>query len=323
MKAIVAEKPGDADVLRVKEVKKPEANGDQVCVKIHVIGVNPIDTYIRQGVMGKVENDYILGIDAAGVVDSVGPNVTRFKKGDRVWIFHPHNNGAGTYAEFCAVPEDYVFPLPDNASFKNGAALGVPFLTAANALFDVARGKPGETILIHGASGGVGLPAVQFAKNHGMTIIGTASTEEGLKLVKDSGAHHALNHRSNDYTQKIMEITNGKGPDVILEMLANVNLQKDMEMIARGGRIAVIGSRGKAEVEPGALMMKMASVHGILLLYVPIEMIKVGAARVTTGLEQGWLKPVVGKEYTMQQAAEAHKEQIQGKAKGKIVINVC
>lgn len=324
MKAIVQDQPGDADVLHVKEVKKPEPTGNQVCIKIHAIGVNPVDTYIRQGLFGPLNLPaHILGFDGAGVVESVGPDVQNFEKGNRVWIFHRGSNGAGTYGEYTCVQEEYVFSLPDNASYKEGAALGVPFITAADALFEVAFAKPGETVLIHGASGGVGLPAVQFAKAHGMTVIGTASTEEGLKLVKECGAHHALNHRSNDYQQKIMDVTGGKGPNVILEMLASVNLQKDLEMIAENGRIAIIGSRGKIEIDPNLFIGKLASVHGVLLLRISLDRVQRNAARISPGLEKGWLKPVIGKEYSMEQAAEAHKEQIQGKAKGKIVINVC
>eukprot|EP00794_Sanderia_malayensis_P015709 gene15709-17294_t len=321
MKAIVFEKPGDESVLKVKEIARPEPSGDQVLVKIHVVGVNPVETIYRSGLMGQMKSPYhILGCDAGGVVESVGPDVTKFKKGDRVWTFYRENSGLGTYAEFCAIPEIYVFPLPANSSFKDAAALGVPYMTAADSL---ASSKPGETVLVHGASGGVGLPAVQFARNYGMTVIGTASTEEGLKLVRESGAHYALNHRSDDYAQKIAEITKGKGPDVILEMLANVNLQKDLDMIAMDGRIVVIGSRGNVEISPFSIMMKAVSIVGVVLLFAPQERVQRHAARINAGLEQGWLKPVVGKEYTMQQAPEAHREQMQGKAKGKITINIC
>eukprot|EP00112_Aurelia_sp_Birch-Aquarium-sp1_P011317 Seg238.8 transcript_id=Seg238.8/GoldUCD/mRNA.D3Y31 product="Quinone oxidoreductase" protein_id=Seg238.8/GoldUCD/D3Y31 len=324
MKAIVFDAPGGPEVLQVREVQKPEVAKNEVLVKVHAIGINPVETYIRAGAFpGPTAKPHILGSDAAGEIESVGEDVKKFKKGDRVWTFHFCTNGKGTYAEYVAVHEDFAFLLPAKTSFKHGAAIGVPFLTAAEALFQVTNSRPAETVLIHGASGGVGLPAVMFARNHGMTVIGTASTDEGLQLVREAGAHHVFNHRSEDYQQKIMEVTGKEGPNVIIEMLANANLAKDLEMVARNGRIAVIGSRGNCEINPGLILMKTASVKGVALLYAPKEEIIENAARVTTGLEQGWLRAAVGKEYTMEQAPEAHKELIEGKAKGKMIINVC
>ncbi|XP_065067547.1 quinone oxidoreductase-like [Rhopilema esculentum] len=322
MKAIVFDAPGGAEVLKVKEVKQPEPGENEVLVKVHAIGVNPVETYIRASMFGPVPTPHILGSDCAGEVEGVGENVKRFKKGDRVWTCHLTNNGAGTYAEFVSVPEENVYQLPDNTSYKHGAALGIPFLTAAQALFQLSNSKPGETVLIHGASGGVGLPAVMFAKNHGMKVIGTASTEDGIQLVKEAGAHHVFNHRSKDYVDQIKEVTGGNGPNVIIEMLANSNLQKDMDMIATLGRIVIIGNRGKCEVDASPVMTKMLQIRGVLLFIVPKEEMNENAARISTGLEMGWLKASVGKEYTMEQAAEAHREQIEGKAKGKIIINV-
>src|SRR5207237_4771848 len=139
----------------------------------------------------------------------------------------------GAYAKFALCQESQVHPLPKNTSFPQGAAIGVPYATAYRALFDKAQSLPGETVLVHGASGGVGLAAVQLARAHGMTVIGTAGTERGRKLVHEHGAHHVIDHTTPDYLQKLMGLTDGRGADVILEMLANVNLQKDLDIVAR------------------------------------------------------------------------------------------
>jgi len=323
MKAIVFESYGGPEVLKVQEVKKPEPASNDVLVKVHAIGINPVETYIRAGLFGTGSMPYILGMDCGGEVESTGSDVSKFKKGDRVWTFYQKSNGNGTYAEYVAVPQEFVFPLPDNTSYKSGAALGVPFLTAAQSIFQLANSKPGETILVHGASGGVGLPSVMLAKSLGMKVIGTASTDDGIKLVKEAGAHYVFNHRNEGYLDEIKKVTGGKGPDVILEMLANVNLQKDLEIISNNGRIVLIGCRDKCEINGSLIMMKSLEIKGVLLLTVSQADLNENAARISAGLEQGSLKACVGKEYTMEQAAEAHREQIEGKAKGKIVINVC
>jgi len=323
MRAIVFESYGGPEVLQVKEVKKPEPSDNEVLVKVHAIGVNPAETYIRTGAYGNGSMPFILGTDCGGEVESVGSGVSKFKKGDRVWTFYQKSNGNGTYAEYVAVPQEFVFPLPDNTSYKAGAALGIPFLTAAESIFQLANSKPGETILVHGASGGVGLPSVMLAKNLGMKVIGTASTENGIKLVKEAGAHHVFNHRNEGYLDEIKEVTGGKGPDVILEMIASVNLQKDLEVIADFGRIVVIGSRDKCEINSSLILLKVLQIKGVMLFKSLQANLNENAARISAGLEQGSLKACVGKEYTMEQAAEAHREQIGGKAKGKIIINVC
>src|SRR5438309_169084 len=226
MKAIRVTDFGGPDLLKVQDVPDPRPDSGQVLIRVKAAGVNPVDTYIRAGVYPRKPNlPYTPGTDAAGIVEAVGSNVKRFKAGDRVYT---SGSITGTYAELSLCEESRVHPLPSKTSFAQGAALGVPYGTAFRALFQRAHAKAGETLLVHGASGGVGTACVQFARAFGMTVIGTAGTEKGLALVTAQGAHHVADHRTPDYEKQIMNFTGGHGVDVIAEMLANVNLAKDL-----------------------------------------------------------------------------------------------
>jgi len=213
-----------------------------------------------------------------------------------------------------------VHPLPAGASFAQGAALGVPYATAWRALFQRAKAVPGETVLIHGASGGVGVAAVQIARAAGLRVAGTAGTAEGIELALREGAHHAFDHRSPGYLEKAVGRTGGRGFDVILEMLASVNLAKDLKALSMGGRVVVIGSRGTVEIDPRDTMTRDASIVGMSLFNMPdTDRVAVHAALVA-GLENGTLRPVVGKELPLASAAESHVAVMAPGAKGKIVL---
>jgi len=320
MKAMVVREFGAADVLKLEETDAPEPSENQVLVRIEAAGVNPVDTYIRAGVYAqKPLLPYTPGKDGAGTVEKTGANVTKFKPGDRVLSA---DAGSGTYAEFAVFDEKNLILLPENVSFEEGAGVFVPYATAYRALFQKARGKAGETVLVHGASGGVGTAAIQWAKNAGLTVIGTASSDEGKKLVKEQGADYVLDHSDENYLAEILEITGGKGVEIILEMLANVNLQKDFEVLAMFGRISIIGNRGSLEFNPRAIMGKDASIFGLALFNAPdAEMNEIHTA-IFEGLSKGFLKPVVGKTFPLEQAAEAHRAVIEEKAFGKIVLTI-
>jgi NADPH2:quinone reductase len=316
MKAIRVHKFGGPEVLQLDDVADPTPGPGQVLVQIKAAGVNPVDTYIRSGTYAQSPTlPYVPGGDAAGVVKSAGAGVTRFRAGDRVWVLR-----AGGYAELAACDVAMVHPLPAGLSFAQGAGVGVPYATAYRGLHHKAQARPGETVLVHGASGGVGIAAVQLAVAHGMTVIGTGGTERGRKLVAEQGAHHVLDHTAPDYTKRLMELTEGRGADVILEMLANVNLQKDLDMVARFGRIVVIGNRGTIEINPRGAMAKDAAIIGLVLWNAtPPEMASILTA-LTAGLANGTLKPVVGRELPLPEAAAAHKAVLDPGAYGKIVL---
>jgi NADPH2:quinone reductase len=318
MKAIRVHEFGGPEVMRLEDVPDPTPGPGQVVVRIHAAGVNPVDTYIRSGNYGRmVQPPYTPGIDGAGVVETVGEGVTRVKAGDRVYTSAPNE---GTYAELARIGEGEVWPLPETASFAQGAAVNVPYATAYQALVHRAQGRPGETVLVHGASGGVGVAAVQIAASLGLTVIGTAGTDEGLKLIQAQGAHHALNHREEGYLQKVTELTGGRGADVILEMLANVNLENDLGVVARRGRIVVIGNRGRIEIDPRATMSKDAAILGMTLFNATPEELMAVHAALYAGLANGTLKPVVGREFPLSDAPEAHEAVMSPGAHGKIVL---
>jgi NADPH2:quinone reductase len=213
-----------------------------------------------------------------------------------------------------------VHRLPDRVSFAQGAGLFVPYVTAWRALFGRANTRAGDTVLIHGASGGVGVAATQFAVAAGATVIGTAGTADGLAVVKAQGARHAVNHKAAGYLEEITSLTGGRGPDVILEMLANVNLDHDLSVIAPGGRIAIIGNRGRIEIDPRKIMTKDVSVFGLALWGIPPDEIRRAHEAVIAGLDSGALNPVVGTELPLKDAALAHRRVMEPGAHGKIIL---
>src|SRR5499425_1650583 len=246
MKAIRVSAYGGPSVLKLEEIPAPQPGATQVLVRNHAVGVNPVDTYLRSNTDNRGPKlPYTPGSDTAGVVEAVGNGVTSVKPGDRVYV---GGTVSGAYAELSLCGETQVHALPSSASFAQGAAMNVPYATAFHALFHRAHGEAGESVLVHGASGGVGIGAVQLARARGMTVIGTAGTDKGRRLVLEQGAHHALDHTAPGYLDELLKLTGGKGVDVVLEMLANVNLSKDLGILAMNGRIVVIGNRGTIEI---------------------------------------------------------------------------
>ena len=318
MKAIVVREFGGPDVLRVEDVPERKPGKGEVLVRVHAAGVNPVDAYIRSGTYArKPALPYTPGSDGGGVVEGIGEGVTHVRAGDRVYI---NASSSGTYAQFAICPASGVHPLPQRASYAQGAALGVPYGTAYRALFHRAQAKPGEIVFVHGASGGVGIAAVQMARAAGMYVIGTAGSKRGLELVAKEGAHRTLDHHAPDYLDRLRELTGGHGPDVILEMLANVNLGKDLGALAMRGRIVVIGNRGSIEINPRDAMARDAAVLGMTLFNVSEQDMASIHAALVAGLESGTLRPVIGKEIPLAEAPAAHKAVMESGAYGKIVL---
>jgi NADPH:quinone reductase len=319
VKAIRVHEFGGPEVMKVEEVADLTAGPGQVVVRVHAAGVNPVEGYIRTGTYATKPNlPYTPGNDAAGVVESVGEGVTQVKAGDRVYT-----SGAltGTYAEQTLCLEAQVHRLPDSVSFERGAAMGVAYGTAYRGLFLRGEAKPGETVLVHGASGGVGTAAVQLARAAGMVVIGTAGSDQGLQLVKVQGAHHALNHSADGYLDELMKLTGGRGVDVILEMLANKNLARDLTTLAKNGRVVVIGNRGTIEINPRDLMGREADIRGVTLWATTDSEFKEIHAALVAGLENGTLQPVIAQMIPLAEAARAHIEVMKPSgAQGKIVL---
>lgn len=318
MKRIRVYECGKPEVMILEDVPEFTPEAGQVVVKIHAAGVNPVDTYIRAGGQGYAPNlPYTPGLDAAGVVTAIGAGVAGVAVGDRVYCA---GTLSGAYAEQAICTPAQIHPLPEQVSFAQGAAMSIPYATAYRALFHRANAKPGESVLIHGASGGVGIAAVQLARAAGMTVIGTAGTEQTRQLVLEQGAHHVVDHHNPDHVKQIMELTQEQGVDVILEMLANVNLGTDLTMLAKSGRVVVIGSRGDAQITPRDLMRRDAAILGMSSMNTSAADVRSIHAFLVAGLANGTLRPVIGKELPLSEAAQSHHLVMESSAFGKIVL---
>jgi NADPH2:quinone reductase len=317
MKAIVVREFGAPDVMTFEDVADPSPGPGQVLIRVHAVGVNPVETYIRAGTYARKPTlPYTPGSDVGGTVESVGAGVTQFTAGDRVYT----QGAAGGYAERLVCAESLAHPLPARVSFAQGAALGVPYSTAWRALFLRARARAGETLLVHGASGGVGTAAVELGRSHGLRVIGTAGTAEGVALAREHGAHLVLNHRETGYLQQVMPFTGGAGVDVVLEMLANVNLDHDLDVLALHGRVVVIGNRGRVEIDPRKAMARDGAILGMTLFNATPDESREIHAGLVAGLENGTLNPVIGKEFPLADAVKAHVAVMEAGAYGKIVL---
>jgi NADPH2:quinone reductase len=318
MKAIRVREFGPPEVLKIEDVPDIVPGPKQVLVRVKAAGVNPVDAYVRTGTYArKPALPYTPGSDAAGVVEAVGTGITKVGPGDRVYT---SGTTTGAYAEQALCDESQVHRLAAGITFAQGAAVNIPYATAYRALFQTAKAAPGETVLIHGATGGVGIAAVQLARAAGLVVVGTGGTEKGRELVMEQGAHDTLDHGNPDHLEGLGSLTGGRGADIIIEMLANVNLDKDLKALAVRGRLVVVGSRGRVEIDPRDLMSREATISGTLL-YLMTEREEAGLrAALSAGLDNGTLKPVVGLELPLSAAAEAHRRIMGSGACGKIVL---
>ena len=319
MKAIRVHEFGGPEVLKLENLPDLQPGPGQVVLRVHAAGVNPVESYIRTGTYAvKPSLPYTPGFDAAGVVASVGAGVNSVKVGDRVYT---SGSLSGTYAEQTLCTEAQVHPLPANVSFEQGAAMGIAYGTAYRGVFQRGGGKPGETVLVHGASGGVGTAAVQLTRAVGMVVTGTAGSEAGLKLVLEQGAHHVVNHSTAGYVDELMKLTGSRGFDLILEMLANKNLAADLGLLAKKGRVVVIGNRGTIEINPRDTMSRESDIRGVTFFSATEpELYEVHAA-LGAGMQNGTLRPVIGQSIPLAEAARAHVEVMKPSgALGKIVL---
>jgi NADPH:quinone reductase len=323
MKAIRIKEFGGPEVMKLAEVPDLKPGAGQVVVRLRAVGVNPVDTYMRAGVYPRKPSlPWTPGTDGAGAVEFVGPAsnskaAARFKPGDRVYIA---GSLSGAYAEQSLCDERFVFPLPANVSFAQGAAVHIPYSTAFRALFHRAHARGGETVLIHGASGAVGIAAVQLARAAGLRVIGTVGSDRGRQLVAAEGAHEVLDHKAPGHFDEALALTGGRGCDVILEMLANVNLGRDLPILASSGRVVVVGSRGPVEIDARHTMTRDAAILGMSMWNASSEDVIGIHSALVAGLENKTLRPVIGQEIPLAEAARAHKAVMEAGAYGKIVL---
>jgi NADPH2:quinone reductase len=318
MQAIVVREFGEPEVMKVEEVEAPAAGRGEVLVRARAIGVNPVETYVRSGsYAGLPALPYTPGADAAGEVAGLGEGVDDLRVGDRVYVTAAR---PGAYAELLAAPRERVFRLPDRLSYEQGAAVGVPYATAYRALHDKGHARPGEWLLVHGASGAVGSALVQMGRQLGMSVIGTAGSEQGRALARSVGADHALDHGDPDHMRAALELTGGRGVDLIVELLANVNLGRDLPALARDGRVVVVGSRGSVEITPRDLMSRDATVTGMVLFNATPDELRRIHHELAAGFGSGALAPVVGRRFTLAEAPAAHRAVMESSHAGKVVL---
>ena len=319
MRAIIVEKFGGPEVLTLRQQPELRPSPEQLLVRLHTAGVNPVDGYIRSGNYGSLPAlPYTPGMDGAGVVEAVGGQLRGYRKGQRVYL---SGSLTGTYAEFCLCLPTQVHALPAQISFEEGACLGIPYATASYSLFYRGALKKGQSVLIHGATGGVGLAAVQLAKRAGLRVFATGGTESGRQLVMGHGADYVFDHHQPAYQQQILESTQGEGVNVILEMLANVNLGRDLPLLSKGGCVVIVGSRGPVQIQPRDLMTREADIRGAMILQAPSGVLARIHTDLLTGLNEGTLKPVVWAVFDLEHACDAAALQMQPGASGKVVIS--
>jgi NADPH2:quinone reductase len=316
MRAIVVAEFGEPEVLVIEDRASLEPGDHEVVVRIRAAGVNPVDAYLRSGSQGyRRALPFTPGIDGAGEIASVGRWVDDFAVGDRVWI---GESLTGTYAEECLCRVDQVHSLPAKVSFERGACLYVNYATAYRALFQRGGLRRGDTVLIHGATGGVGLAAVQWARAEGLQVWATFGSEAGRDLLKRQGITHLLDHVAPSQLS-VLE-SQGVTFDCIVEMLANVNLEKDLDLMAQGGRVVVVGSRGSVTITPRKLMGREAEIRGMTLTGASEADRAAIYAAIEAAIQHGSIDPVIQETFPLARAPEAHRAVMEQRSHGKIVL---
>jgi NADPH:quinone reductase len=309
MYAVRVHEFGDPEALVLEEVPRPEPVEGEVLVRVQAVGVNPAETYVRAGAYIDLPAlPYTPGSDAGGV---------RVDTGERVYVT---GSLSGTYAEYALCREEDVRPLPDALSYAQGAALGTPYATAYRALFQRAGAVEGERVLVHGASGGVGLATVQLALAAGLQVTGTAGSQAGGELVAAQGDVRVLDHHDPAHVEAALQLTGGRGFDLIVEFLANVNLDHDLRALAPRGRVIVVGSRGPIEITPRDLMNAEGAILGMRMPNARPDEVEAARAAVDAGVHSGALRPVVGRELPLAEAPRAHHLLIERPALGRLVL---
>lgn len=317
MKAIQIHEFGGPDVLRLEEIDDPKPGANEVTVRIRAAGVNPVETYQRAGSQGyQRETPFGLGADGAGVVEAVGDGVD-LAPGTRVYTA---GSLTGTYAELALCSGSQVHPLPESLSFEEGACLWINYGTAYRALFQRGGAVAGETVLIHGATGGVGVAALEWARHRGVRTIASYGSAEGKALVESLGADVVVDHGDPDHGRAVLDATGGSGVNLVIEMLANRNLDTDLDLVARRGRVVVVGSRGSLEFTPRKTMGKEADVRGLMLYGANDAELREIHAAIAAAARAGSIKPVIQRSMPLAEAGEAHRAVIEDRSHGKIVL---
>lgn len=329
MKAAFFETTGTPDVIRVGDLPTPEPKAGEIRVKILAASINPIDTYIRSGAAPMpLPTPAITGTDFAGVVDAVGPAVTGYRPGARVWGSNQGLLGRqGTCAEYACVDEKWIYATPENVTDEQAAASALVGITAHLGLFQRAQLTRGETVYVNGGTGGVGSMVVQMAKAAGAKVVCTVGSGEKAKLARELGADCVINYKADDVAAKVQEATGGAGVNVWYETLPPGDIDKTVELMAPRGRIVVMAGRAARPVLPnGPFYVKGLSLLGFAMFNMTDEEQRLSARAMRDWMEAGALKAIIGARFPLAKTAEAHQLQEgntlkkAGTLTGKIVI---
>ncbi|MBI2480178.1 MAG: NADPH:quinone reductase [Planctomycetia bacterium] len=328
MKAAYIEQTGPADNIIYGDLPKPEAVGSQVLVKTGAVAVNPVDTYIRNGAnYWELPKPFIIGCDLAGTVEAVGPRVTQFKVGDRVWCTNQGLMGRqGTFAEYCAVDECWLYPTPDDVSDETAAACALVGVTAHLGLFRDAALQAGELVFVHGGTGGVGSMVVQLAKAAGARVITTGGSDEKCAKAKELGADVAVNYKTQDVGAAIKAFAPA-GVNVVWETLREPDFDVLTSYLAERGRLVLMAGRDARPPFPvGPFYVKGCSLHGVVMFKATPDELRACSVDMNRWMSAGKLRAQIGKIMPLAEAAAAHRLQEEntlrksGTLAGKIVL---
>lgn len=329
MKAAYIEKTGPPENIIFGDQPMPEASEAQVVVQVAAVAVNPIDTYIRAGRVDlELPLPFIVGCDLAGTVEAIGPKVERFKVGDRVWGTNQGLLGRqGTFAEYVAVDECWLYPLPGGVDEKTAAGGALVAVTAHLGLFRDAKLTVGETIFVHGGSGGIGSTVVQMAKAVGAKVLTSGGSDEKVSKCIQLGADAAFNYKNLDILRAIEQSTDGRGVDVFWETQREPNFDEIVAALAPRGRIIVMAGREtRPEFPVGPFYVKGCSMHGFAMFAASHDEQRRCADQINTWLSEGKLKPNIDRILPLSETAAAHRLQEEntiqnvGTLSGKIVL---
>ena len=323
MQAIRFHGTGGPDVLKLEEVEKPRPGTGEALVRIHVAGVNFADTLLRRGRYARQpEFPETPGFEASGVVEEVGAGGSQAYIGRRVALIGQH-----CYAEYTVAPVAQLIFLPDQLSFEDGAAFPVQSLTAYHMLYTVDQVKPGMSVLVHAAAGGVGLQAVQMAKQAGARVFGTTSSEEKATLARQMGADEVILYNKVDFAARIKDLTDGRGVDLILESVGRATFAGSLKCLAPFGHVILYGI-ASGPPEPvnimGSLFERSLKVSAFYLYTVNQrpDLVRAGAQRVMNWIADDKLRIVIGLRLPLAQAAEAQRKMEARETVGKILLTV-
>lgn len=328
MKAAYIERTGPPDVIQYGDVTRPEPQDKQVLVRVKAVAVNPIDTYIRNGAnYWELPKPFVIGCDLAGVVEAVGPGVKQLKVGDRVWGSNQGLLGRqGTFAEFCAVDEQWLYPTPDDVEDKTVAALALVGITAHLGLFRYANIQAGETVFVHGGTGGVGSMVVQMAKAVGARVITTGGSSDKVEACRKLGADIAVNYKTDDVEAVVREAA-PQGVHVFWETLREPDFDRMVRMVGERGRLVIMAGRdARPQFPVGPFYVKNCSLFGFVMFKATPDEQRAAAQDINSWLATGKLRAQIARQMPLSKAAEAHQLQEQntlhkeGSLAGKIVL---